>query len=179
MRTKARFSGLKLSQADRARLKKMLGGRSKMSVRTWRRIRTLMLLDEGSSITEAAKAVGAYRRETGRIGKRYLAGGLDHALSDDARPKPSPLLDSTQNAAVVAMVCGPPPDGFARWSVRLVAIEAVKRGVTPRLGRETARVVLADHGLKPWRKKNVVRSRNHNRVHRADGGRTQALRSSP
>jgi hypothetical protein len=59
------------------------------------------------------------------------------------------------------MVCGPPPAGRARWTVRLVAAEAVKRGIAPKLGRETARVALADHGLKPWRKKNVVRSRDH------------------
>jgi hypothetical protein len=89
-----------------------------------------------------------------------LARGLAHALSGDPRPKPMPLLDNTQEAAVVAMVCGPPPEGQARWSVRLVALEAVKRGIAPQLGRETARIVLADHGLKPWREKNVMRARD-------------------
>src|SRR5438132_2250801 len=33
-----------------------------------------------------------------RLGKRYLAGGLEHALGDDPRPKPAPMLDSTQQA---------------------------------------------------------------------------------
>ena len=78
-----------------------------------------------------------------------MARGLEHAMGDDPSPKPPPLLDSTQQAAVVAMVCGPPPEGRARWSVRLVALEAVKRGIAPQLGRETARIALADHGLKP------------------------------
>ena len=177
MPTRSRFAGLKLDEGDRARLKQMETGGARMSVRTWRRVRTLLLLDLGYTVTATAEALGTYRRETARIGKRYLAGGLEHALGDDPRPKPAPLLDSTQQAAIVAMVCGPPPEGRARWTVRLVAMEAVKRGIAPQLGRETARVALADHGLKPWREKNVVRAGNQQRVHRPHGGRAQALRS--
>ena len=55
------------------------------------------------------------------------------------------------------MVCSDPPEGRARWTVRLVAEEAVKRRVVPRVGRETIRVLLLHHDLKPWREKNVVR----------------------
>jgi hypothetical protein len=57
---------------------------------------------------------------------------------------------------IVAMVCGQPPKGRARWSVRLIAEEALKRKIVPRLGRETIRVLLQHHDLKPWREKNVV-----------------------
>jgi len=56
-------------------------------------------------------------------------------------------------------VCGPPPQGQARWSVRLIAQEAVKRKLARRVGRETIRILLQHHELKPWREKNVVRSR--------------------
>jgi len=51
------------------------------------------------------------------------------------------------------------PRGFARWTVRLVAEEAVKRRLVPRVGRETIRILLLSHDLKPWREKNVVRGR--------------------
>ena len=121
MPTRSRFAGLKLDEGDRARLKQMETGGARMSVRTWRRVRTLLLLDLGYRVTATAEALGTYRRETARIGKRYLAGGLEHALGDDPRPKPAPLLDSTQQAAIVAMVCGPPPEGRARWTVRALA----------------------------------------------------------
>jgi hypothetical protein len=53
-------------------------------------------------------------------------------------------------------VCGPPPQGRARWTVRLIAEEAVKRKLTPAVGRETIRILLEGHDLKPWREKNVV-----------------------
>jgi hypothetical protein len=43
--------------------------------------------------------------------------------------------------------------------------------VVDKVGRETVRVVLARHDLKPWREKNVVRSPNRPRVRRPDGGR--------
>jgi len=39
------------------------------------------------------------------------------------------------------------------------AEEAVKRRLVPRVGRETVRILLLDHDLKPWREKNVVRAR--------------------
>ena len=83
--------------------------------------------------------------------------GLEAALTDDPRPKPSKKLDARQQAAVVAMVCGPPPEGRSRWTVELVASETTKRGVVATVGKETIRRLLASHGLKPWREKNVVR----------------------
>jgi hypothetical protein len=38
-----------------------------------------------------------------------------------------------------------------------VAQEAVKRRLVPQVGRETIRILLQSHDLKPWREKNVVR----------------------
>jgi hypothetical protein len=76
-----------------------------MSGKTWRRIRVLELLNEGISVRGTAKAVGCYPREVSRVGKRYVRGGLELALTDDPRPKPSKMLDSPQEAAIVAMIC--------------------------------------------------------------------------
>jgi putative transposase len=154
-----RFDGLRLTDGDRKKLRARSrgAGGEKLTARTWRRIQTLLLLDSGMTVTATAVAVGGYRREVARVGKRYLALGLDGALSDDPRPRPERKLDSTQEAALVAMVCGPPPVGRARWSIRLIAEQVVKRGLADEIGRETVRVTLASHGLKPWREKNVVR----------------------
>jgi hypothetical protein len=68
-------------------------------------------------------------------------------------------LDLRQSQRIIAMVCGPPPEGRARWTVRLIAEEAVKRKLTPAVGRETIRILLESHDLKPWREKNVVHRR--------------------
>jgi putative transposase len=79
------------------------------------------------------------------------------ALREKPRPGKQPALDARQSQRIIAMVCGPPPEGRARWTVRLIAEEAVKRKLTPGVGRETIRILLESHDLKPWREKNVVR----------------------
>lgn len=158
MSQSVRFTGLKLSGADLRALRAMQAKGKKLTARDWRRIRTLLLLHEGMTVTGTARAVGGYKREVSRVGKRYLARGLQAALSDDPRPKPAKKLDSAQEAAVVALACGPAPEGYARWSAVLLAEEARRRKIVDEIGRETIRLVLVNHDLKPWREKNVVRA---------------------
>ncbi len=97
------------------------------------------------------------RQSVRNIARRYEQGGLERALYDKQRPGASSLLNARQRQRIIAMVCSDPPKGRARWTVRLVAEEAVKRRLVPRAGRETIRVLLESHDLKPWREKNVLR----------------------
>jgi hypothetical protein len=62
--------------------------------------------------------------------------------------------------------------GQARWTVRLIAEEAVKRKLVPRVGRETIRVLLSSHDCKPWREKKVVPRHSRRRVRPQEGRRT-------
>lgn len=123
-----------------------------------RRIQILRLLDEGWTLTAAAEATGTYRREVRRVGWRYLEGGLEQALSDEERRKMAPMLDSVKSAALIAMVCGPPPEGRTRWTLSLIANEAKRRRIVRSISRETVRRTLARQDIKPWREKNVVRA---------------------
>ena len=88
-----------------------------------------------------------------------LQGGLERALYERLRPGKVALLDAQHRQRIVALACGPPPEGRSRWTVRLLTEEVVKRKLVPRVGRETIRVLLESHDLKPWREKNVVRGR--------------------
>jgi hypothetical protein len=63
------------------------------------------------------------------------------------------------------MVCSDPPEGMARWTIEVIARESIRRGIVERVGRETIRVLLRDHDLRPWREKNVVREQTRRRVH--------------
>jgi hypothetical protein len=40
--------------------------------------------------------------------------------------------------------------------VRLLTQEVIKQKLVPKVGRETIRILLESHDLKPWREKNVV-----------------------
>jgi len=176
MKVPKRFTGLKLKTRDVTELRR-IKSRGKLSARVWRRILTLEHLHAGMGINATAKAVGGYHREVSRVAKRYLASGLDAALADNPRPGGERKLDSVEEAAIVALVCGPPPEGNARWTIRLVTAEVMKRGIVEQVGRETIRVTLASHELKPWRKKNVVRAGDRSRVRRAHGRRAAAVRA--
>lgn len=48
------------------------------------------------------------------------------------------------------MVCGTPPEGRARWSVRLISQEAAQRKLGSQVSRETIRILLENRELKPW-----------------------------
>jgi putative transposase len=82
---------------------------------------------------------------------------LGSALYEKPRPGKQRALDAGQSQRIVAMVCGSAPEGRARWSVQLIAEEAVKQKLAQQVRRETIRILLQTHELKPWRGRNVVR----------------------
>jgi putative transposase len=104
-----------------------------------------------------AASVGVAAKTVRAVARRYEEQGLESALYEKPRPGRHRALDVGQSQRIIAMVCSPPPRGIARWSVRLIATEAVKRKLAPQVGRETIRILLQSHELKPWREKNVVR----------------------
>ena len=144
-------------------------------VRVVLRALAVRLLAQGLTAPRVAEALPLTAKAVRQIAHRYDSGGLERALYDQQRPGAKPRLDDSQKQRIVAMVCGKPPEGRARWTVRLVAEEAVKRKLVPRAGRETIRVLLESHDLKPWREKNVVRGGTGPELHREDGGRTGGL----
>jgi transposase len=147
---------LSLTAGDRERIEELLSG-GVQEVRTVVRALALRQLDRGLSTPEVGSLVGLAGKTVRQIGQRYQAGGLDRALFDAPRSGGAPMLNLEQSQQVVALVCSSPPEGFARWTVRLLAQETVRRKIVPSIGRETVRVLLQSHDLKPWREKNVVR----------------------
>ena len=148
---------LKVSKKDQAALKKLLAGGIEQ-VRVVLRAVALKRLGEGMSAPQIAAVLPLTRQSVRNLARRYEQGGLERALYDKQRPGAEALLSHQQRQRIIAMVCSDPPRGRARWTVRLVAEEAVKRRLVPRVGRETVRILLRSHDLKPWREKNVVRS---------------------
>ena len=160
---------VRLRAADRRRMEAMLRGGIE-PVRVVKRAQVLRLLDQGTGPPQVAGAVGLSPQTVRDLGWRYVGEGLGRALHEKPRPGHQPALSPGQAQRIVAMVCGPPPEGRARWSVRLITQEAMKRHLAPTIGRETIRVLLRQHGPKPWREKNMVRRRARRRLQGPDGG---------
>jgi transposase len=144
-----------LEKADRQQIARMLSG-GRESARVLRRAMILRQLDQGQKAAQVALNVGMAPKTVRAIGRRYEEEGLESALQEKPRPGKQRALDVKQSQRIIAMVCGSPPEGRARWSVRLIAEEAVKRKLVPRVGRETIRILLESHELKPWREKKLV-----------------------
>jgi putative transposase len=170
MRTYRRLE-LRLSKSDVRDLRKLLRS-GVQQVRVVLRALALLELSGGQSAPGVARNLELTPKAVRDIGWRYREGGLERALYERQRPGATPLLSTAERQRIIAMVCSDPPEGQARWTVRLVAEQAVKRKLVPKVGRETVRVLLESHDLKPWREKNVVRGRTGRRVHPEDGRRS-------
>ena len=149
---------IQVTSKDRKELRELLSG-GIQQVRVVLRAVALSQLAQGVSAPRISSVIPLTPQAIRKIGHRYRQGGLAGALYEKRRPGAAEVLDDGQKQRIIAMVCSDPPEGRARWTVRLVVEEAMKRRLVPRVGRETVRVLLLHHDLKPWREKNVVRSR--------------------
>jgi len=82
-------------------------------------------------------------RKIDRVKKRFVEEGLDAALGRQQSQRIyERKADGELEAHLVAMSCGEPPEGFARWSLRLLADRAVELEYADSLSHETVRRVL-------------------------------------
>ena len=149
---------VKLPKSDERSLVQLLRS-GVQQVRVVLRSLALLQLSGGDSAPVIARHLRLTPKTVRDIGKRYLEGGVDRALYERPRQGAKPILSPTEQQRIIAMACSDAPDGRARWTVRLIAEQAIKRKLVPKVGRETIRILLESHDLKPWREKNVVRGR--------------------
>jgi transposase len=116
---------LKLSRKDKASLEnfKKVGF---LSLREFNRATVLTFLDKGLSVKEIGDLLEVDRTTIWRIKKRYLEYGLEYALTDLERPGQPRKYTVDHEAELVALVCGPVPEGRRRWTIRLLVEELRK-----------------------------------------------------
>jgi hypothetical protein len=143
-----------VSTKDQKELRKLVSS-GVQQVRLVMRALALLQLAKGVAAPRIASMIPLTPQAIRNVGRHYQQGGLERAVYEKQRPGAAEVLDDSQKQRLIAMVCSSPPEGRARWTVRLIAEEAVKRKLVPRVGRETVRILLLSHDLKPWREKNV------------------------
>ena len=116
--------------------------RGKSSGRKVKRSLILCKADEGLTDQQVAEALMVGPATVGRVRQRFVEGGLERALDDLPRPGQRRKLDGKQEAHLVAVACSAAPEGHTRWTLRLLADEAVKLELTDSISRETVRQVL-------------------------------------
>jgi transposase len=141
-----------LNADERQRLLALIGsGTSK--ARTLTHARILLKANEGWQDHEICEALDVSILTVERVRKRYVFEGFETFLKP-RRPNRiySRKLDGEQEARVIALVCSSPPEGYAHWSLRLLADRVVQLKIIDSISHETIRQVLEDNELKPWRK---------------------------
>jgi hypothetical protein len=137
---------VRLTDSERDQLnevvKKLKGSSQKV-----RRAQILLKADaNGPAWTDAriAEAFGCRTKAVENVRERLVTAGFDLTLNGKPRTTPprSKRLDGEQEAQVIAMRLGPPPKGFANWSLRLLAEKVVALEIVDSISHETVRQTL-------------------------------------
>jgi hypothetical protein len=94
--------------------------------------------------TQIADAFSCRTRTVENIRQRFVEHGFDETLNGKKRATPptEKLLDGKQEAKIIAMRLGPPPKGYANWTLRLLARKVVALEIVNSISHETVRRTL-------------------------------------
>ncbi len=102
------------------------------AARTLTRARVLLLADrsQGQARTNqaVAEAAGLHHVTVGHLLHRFAEEGLEATLYDRPRPGQKPKITGDIEAHLVTLACSDPPEGAARWTLRLLADRIVAAG---------------------------------------------------
>ena len=135
---------VKLSQSERDHLAHLISTGTE-SARKLTRARILLKADTGWIDREIAEALDVGLATVGRIRLRYTREGLESAIN---RRKPrrryDRKIDGADEAQLIALACGKPPEGYARWSLRLLSehLVTLEQVEVESVSHETVRQVL-------------------------------------
>ena len=135
-----------LSLAERDELKSLVS-RGRSAARKLTRARILLMCDESTgerrTDMEVAGALSVGRATVERVRRRCVEEGLESALNPRQQVRRrSKVLDGEAEARLVAIACGKPPEGRAKWTLRLLADRLVELEVVESVGVETVRRAL-------------------------------------
>ena len=124
---------VRLDADERERLDTMIrtGKRAAQMLMKARILLTADVEGPGWSDGRIAEALGTSRSSVERVRRRLVEEGLDAALArkPQERPSRSPIFDGAAEAKLIALACSPPPQGRARWTLRLLEEKVVALGI--------------------------------------------------
>jgi len=142
---------VRLSDAERATLVEVIRRQKGSSLKV-RRAQILLKADAGGPGWTDARIVEAFgcRRQTvEKLRERLVTAGFDAALHGNRPNTPwAKVLDGAAEAKVIALRLGPPPAGYANWSLRLLADRVVALEIVESISHETVRRTLKKTGLR-------------------------------
>jgi len=137
---------VRLSSEERSLLEEVIK-RFKGSSQRVRRAQILLKADvngPGWTDQKIADAFDCRRKTVENVRESLVTDGFEVALNGKKRELPprKKLLSGEQEAKLIAVRLGSPPDGFANWSLRLLAEQIVELEIIDSISHETVRRTL-------------------------------------
>ena len=135
-----------LSEEERKALGRIVRSRAAAQKRT--RAHLLLLADEaqeggGRTDADIASILNVGTATTERVRKRCVLEGLEAALEHKPQANRKPRkLDGEAEAKLVMIACSEPPEGQARWTLKLLGERLVELEIVDGISRETVRRTL-------------------------------------
>jgi Homeodomain-like domain len=134
---------VRLSAEDRERLKALVrAGKSPAQLLT--RARILLKTDvseagEGWSDSAIAAALDTSINNVARLRQQLVEEGFESILKRKYNPNSAPprIFDGAAEAKLIALTCSPAPEGFARWSLRLLEEKVVELNIVAKVSDNT------------------------------------------
>ncbi len=136
-----------LSEAERTYLQEIIS-KGESSAKKYKRALALLELDRGRTFTETASIVGVVIQTASTWAEKYKEGGLAF-LEDKQRSGRPKVIDGLQRAKVTALACSDPPEGYEKWSLRLLADKAVELKLVETISYGEVRLILKKTNSSP------------------------------
>jgi homeodomain-containing protein len=134
---------VRLDAKERCRLEHLVGVGKAAAYRI-RHANILLAIDESDAgakmkDADAARAFGVCLRSIELLRKRLVEEGLDVALErkKQVRPSVERIFDGEREAKLIALACGPKPEGRTRWTLELLAERVVSLKIAEHCSPQT------------------------------------------
>ena len=149
----AKHTSLTLTSEQRQFLESALRT-GKTAARKLTRARILLLLDRSQQMKrtdqEIADILGCHLNTVGNLRRRFLKEGLEATLNDKPMGPTAPVkITGSIEAQLALLACSDPPQGRARWTLRLLANRTVELGLLDGMSYESVRQTLKKMKLSP------------------------------
>tara|TARA_B100000315_G_C14489551_1_gene546909 strand:+ start:94 stop:516 length:423 start_codon:yes stop_codon:yes gene_type:complete len=131
---------VKLPEGDQSYLEDLLK-KGSLTAKLYKRSTALLELNRGKSLKDVAATLGVSYQSISVLRNRYNSKGL-LCLQDEERSGRPIELDGEQRAKITALACSDAPEGYARWSLRLLADKAVELSYCETISYSQVRLIL-------------------------------------
>jgi hypothetical protein len=129
---------VKLSGEERERLTGLIS-KGKAAAKTLLKGRILLKADQGEAgegwlDREICEALDTNVCMVSRVRETFVNQGLDAVLTRKQRETPpvTPIFDGERQAQLIALACSAAPEGYAHWTIRLLAEHVIERKIVER-----------------------------------------------